>query len=179
VLGLEPAWPGASAVGRALTVRGAAGDNLAIHQAVAEGERGEVIVVTVDGGQEIAHCGDVLALAAKERGIAGIIIDGSIRDRAAVARLGFPIFHRGTSPRGPGKYGPGELRVPIELLGVPIQPGDLVCADDDGVVVVPSAEVEAVLADARALEAREQELMAQILDGASTLDLFSLPKRSR
>lgn len=177
VLGLESAWPGASAIGPALTVRGAPGDNLALHQAIYEAEPGEVIVATVGGGQEIAHCGDVLALAARERGIAAIILDGCIRDRAALARLGLPVFHRGTSPRGPGKHDPGELRVPIELLGVTINPGDLVCADDDGIVVVPHAQAEDVIADAAALEAREQGFVAQIMDGASTLDLFSLPRR--
>jgi 4-hydroxy-4-methyl-2-oxoglutarate aldolase len=174
VLGLEPAWPTAHALGPALTVQGRAGDNLALHHAVATAQSGAVVVVAVGGETATAHCGDILAAAARARGVAGIVLDGAIRDRAQLEALGVPVFHRGTSPRGPSKSGPGALGVPVTLAGVAVRPGDLVCADADGVVVVPVEEAGAVLAATRELEERERELVAAIERGESTVDLFGL-----
>jgi 4-hydroxy-4-methyl-2-oxoglutarate aldolase len=174
VHGLEAAWPGACAVGPALTVRGAAGDNLALHRAIAEAAAGAVIVATVGEGVEIAHVGDLLARAAQVRGVAGIVLDGAVRDRAAIAGLRFSVFHRGTSPRGPAKAVPGELHVPIELRGVPVHDGDLVAADDDGVVVVPAALADELAAAARALAGREADVERRIDAGQTTLEIFGL-----
>jgi 4-hydroxy-4-methyl-2-oxoglutarate aldolase len=175
VLGLDPAWPAAHAVGPALTVRGAPADNLALHQAIAAAQPGELVVATVGEEQAVAHCGDVLALAARHAGIAGIVLDGSIRDRAALAEVGVPIFHHGTSPRGPGKAVPGVLRAPIEIRGVLVRAGDLVCADADGVVVVPAGEIENVVAAARGIEERERGMLARIEAGETTLSIQGLP----
>lgn len=174
VLGLEPAWPEAHVLGPALTVQGAGGDNLALHHAVAAARPGDVIVLSVGGEQEIAHCGDIIALAAKERGVAGIVLDGAVRDRAEIASLGLPIFHLGTSPRGPAKAGPGAIGVPVRLAGARVEPGDLVCADADGVAIVRSASADEVLAAARALEAREQEIVAALRRGESTVAIYGL-----
>ncbi len=174
MLGLEPAWPEAHVLGPALTVQGAGGDNLALHHAVAAARPGDVIVLSVGGEQEIAHCGDIIALAAKERGVAGIVLDGAVRDRAEIASLGLPVFHLGTSPRGPAKAGPGALGVPVRLAGVGIEPGDLVCADADGIAIVRSASADEVLAAARALEVREQEIVAALRRGESTVAIFGL-----
>jgi 4-hydroxy-4-methyl-2-oxoglutarate aldolase len=174
VLGLEPAWPAARALGPALTAQGAPGDNLALHHAVAVAEAGAMIVLAVGGETATAHCGDILAAAARARGVSGIVLDGAVRDRAQLEALGVAVFHRGTSPRGPSKRGPGALGVPVQLAGVTVQPGDLVCADADGIVVVPSAAAEAVLGAARELEDRERELVAAIERGETTVDLFGL-----
>jgi 4-hydroxy-4-methyl-2-oxoglutarate aldolase len=174
VLGLEPAFPSARAVGPAFTVQGAPGDNLALHHAVASAEPGAVIVLAVHGELQVAHCGEIVATAARERGLAGLVLDGAIRDRAEIAALGFPVFFRGLSPRGPGKKGPGALGVPVELDGVTIHPGDLVCADADGVAIVPAAEIAGVQADVAKLEAREQEIVAAISSGMSTVEIYGL-----
>ena len=174
VLGLEPVFPAAHAVGPAFTVQGAPGDNLALHHAVASAAPGSVIVLAVGGERQVAHCGGIIATAALERGIAGLVLDGAIRDRAEIAELGFPVFFRGTSPRGPAKNGPGALGVPVELDGVTIHPGDLVCADADGVAIVPAADTAAVQADVAALEAREQSIVAAIRGGTTTVDLYGL-----
>ena len=174
ILGLEPAFAAARAVGPAFTAQGAGGDNLALHHAVAAAAAGDVIVLAVGGEQQIAHCGEILAIAALERGIAGIVIDGAIRDRAEIGGLGFPIFGRGASPRGPGKGGPGALAVPVELGGVTIHPGDLVCADADGVTIVAAADRSEVQAAAEALEAREQGIIAELRRGRTTVELFDL-----
>jgi 4-hydroxy-4-methyl-2-oxoglutarate aldolase len=174
VLGLEPAYPGAHAIGPALTVQGAGGDNLALHHAVAEAEPGELIVLAVGGEQSIAHCGGIVARAARERGIAGVVLDGAVRDREELGEVGVPIFHLGTSPLGPGKAGPGALRVAIELGGVAVAPGDLVCADADGVAVVAAAHADAVLEAARALEEREQGIIAALERGETTVAIYGL-----
>ena len=173
--GFEPAWPGALAVGRALTVRAAPGDNLALHRAVDAVEPGEIVVVDAGGELAAAQCGDLIALAAQRRGAAGLVVNGPIRDRSAIAELAFPVFHRGTSTASPAKEEPGELRVPV--LG--IEPGDLVVADADGVVAVPARDADAVLTAAEALAAREDELRARIRAGESTLDLLGLRERRR
>ncbi len=174
VLGLEPAFPSAHVLGPAFTAQGAPGDNLALHHAVSNAGAGEVIVLAVGGEQEIAHCGDIVAFAAAERGIAGILLDGAIRDRIEIAALGLPVFHLGTSPSGPGKHGPGKLGVSVELCGVRIVPGDLVCADADGVAVVPAALAAAVQADVAALEEREAAIIAALRAGRTTVEVFGL-----
>jgi 4-hydroxy-4-methyl-2-oxoglutarate aldolase len=174
VTGLEPAFLTALAVGPALTVQGAGGDNLALHHAVAEAAPGEVIALAVDGEREVAHLGEIVALAARQRSVAGIVLDGAIRDRAEVAAIGLPVFHLGVSPRGPGKTGPGALRVPVELTGVRIEPGDLVCADADGVAIAPAALADGIRAEAEALAEREQEILAGVARGESTVAIFHL-----
>jgi 4-hydroxy-4-methyl-2-oxoglutarate aldolase len=174
VLGLSPAWPAAHALGPAFTARGRGADNLAVHHAVAEAGPGDVVVLAVGGEQGTAHLGDIVALAARKRGVAGIVVDGAVRDRARLEEVGVPVFHRGTSPRGPGKAGPGTLGVPVEIDGVTIHPGDLVCADADGVAVVRRADADRVLAAARALELREEEIAAAIERGERTVDIYGL-----
>ncbi len=176
MLGLEPAYAGAHACGPALTVRVAPGDNLALHHALARARTGDVLVVAAGGEQRTAHLGDVIAAAARARGVAGAIVDGAIRDRSSLAEIRFPVFHRGTSPRGPGKTGPGAIDEPVELAGTRVEPGDLVCADADGIAVVRRADRDRVLAAAAALDERERELRAAIADGRSTVELLSLPE---
>jgi len=174
LLGLEPAWPAAHALGPAFTVQGAAGDNLALHHAVSSAQPGEVIVLAVGGEERTAHLGDIIAVAARERGVAGVVLDGAVRDRAQLERVGVPVFHRGTSPKGPGKGGPGALRVPVAIGDVVIAPGDLVCADADGIAVVGAADTEDVLAAARALEEREDEIVAALGRGETTDAIYEL-----
>jgi 4-hydroxy-4-methyl-2-oxoglutarate aldolase len=174
ILGLEPASPSAHVVGPAFTVQGAPGDNLALHHAVAAAEPGDVIVLAVGGEQATAHCGGIVVEAARRRGVAGIVLDGAIRDRAEIAASGFPVFHLGTSPHKPGKNGPGALRVTVELRGVRVSQGDLVCADTDGVVVVAPPDAETLLAAARDIDAREAAILAQIAAGSTTVDIYGL-----
>jgi 4-hydroxy-4-methyl-2-oxoglutarate aldolase len=174
VCGLDLASPGASALGPAVTVRVHPGDNLAVHIAVARATAGSVIVVDAGGEQNVAFAGDLVVRAAARKGIAGIVIDGAIRDRAEIAAMGFPLFHRGTSPRGAAKHFAGEIQVPIELGGAPVSPGDLVCADDDGLAVVRAADSASVLVEAYALDAREAARRARVEAGESTLSIFGL-----
>jgi 4-hydroxy-4-methyl-2-oxoglutarate aldolase len=174
VLGLEPVFPSARALGPAFTVLGAGADNLALHHAVAAAKPGDVIVLSVGGEREVAHCGEIVAIAAHKRGVAGIVLDGAIRDRIEITGLGLPVFHLGTSPRGPGKAGPGALRVPLEFRGVRVEPGDFVCADADGVAIVTAADAAEVHAAAEALEQREQGILAAIERGETTVEIYGL-----
>ena len=170
--GFEPAWPAAHMLGPAFTAQGAPGDNLALHHAVAEAARGDVIVLAVGGERCRAHCGGIIATAARARGIAGLVLDGAIRDRRELEEIGLPVFHLGASPLKPAKNGAAELRVPVELGGVRIEPGDLVAGDADGIVVVPRAHADELLAAAAQLEAREREILAQIEEGRTTVEIY-------
>jgi 4-hydroxy-4-methyl-2-oxoglutarate aldolase len=172
--GFEPAWPSAHMVGPAFTVQGGPGDNLALHHALGQAAAGDVIVVAAGGERGRAHLGGIVAAAARARGVAGIVVDGAVRDRAELEDIGVPVFHRGVSPFKPTKDGPSELRVPVAIGGVRIEPGDLIAADADGVVVVPRARADELLAAAAELEAREREILAQVEAGKTTVEIYGL-----
>lgn len=164
-VGLRP-WHGdAAMVGTALTVRTAAGDNLVIHQALELIRPGDVIVV--DGGGDVGRAliGEIIATIAQVRGAAGFVIDGAIRDIAAIRTLGLPCFARGVTHRGPYKNGPGEINIPVSVGGLTIEPGDIVVGDADGVVAFPPSDAEALLGAVRAQEAREAEILKSIREG--------------
>ena len=172
LLDFEPAWPSARVLGPAFTAQGSPGDNLALHHAVAAAAPGDVIVLAVGGERARAHCGGIIATAARTRGIAGIVVDGAVRDRSELAEIGLPVFHLGTSPLKPSKDRPAELRVPVEVGGVRIETGDLVAADADGIVVVPRALADELLAAAAELEAGEGEILGQLAAGRTTVDIY-------
>ncbi len=174
LLGFEPAWPAAHVLGPAFTAQGAPGDNLALHHAVAQAAPGDVIVLAVGGERERAHCGGIVATAARARGVAGLLVDGAIRDRAELEEVGLPVFHLGASPLKPSKDGPVELGVPVEIGGVRIEPGDLIAADADGIVVVPAGLADELVAAAAELEAAETEVIGQIAAGKTTLEIYGL-----
>ncbi|WP_126976636.1 RraA family protein [Frigidibacter oleivorans] len=154
--------------GVALTVQVAAGDNLLIHKALDMAQEGDVIVVSNGGAQTQALMGEVMFGYAKFRKVAAIVFDGPIRDIDSLETLGLPVFATGTRPGGPMKQGPGQINVPIAFEGCVVNPGDIVLADNDGVVIVPRNDAEDVLAKARALSANDQAKVAAGRDG--TLD---------
>ncbi|MQA04953.1 MAG: RraA family protein [Streptosporangiales bacterium] len=152
-------------VGPALTVRTRPSDNLMVHKAIDIAEPGDVIAIAGDG--EVAHAllGELMCMHARRRGVAGFVVDGPVRDGAAISELGFPVYAKGLTPRGPFKDGPGEIGVPISCGGAVINPGDLLVGDGDGVVVVPADAAAGVLTDAKAVLAKEEEAMRQIEAG--------------
>ena len=153
--GVRPLWSGAPRVaGPAYTVRCAARDNLMLHAAVYRAPPGSVIVMEA-GDAEYAVAGGNVCAVAQRRGVAAFVIDGVIRDLAEIRRLGFPVFARGVSPIPGGKEGLGALGGPVRCGGVQVEPGDVVVADEEGIVVVPGARAEAVLEAARARAAKE------------------------
>ena len=152
-------------VGTAFTVKVPPGDNLMVHKAIDIAAPGDVIVVDAAGMLEQAIIGDIMTSHAAKRGIAGFVIDGAIRDAAELAARPFPVYARGVTHRGPYKNGPGEINVPVSIGGMVVRPGDIVVGDADGVVAVPLADAEAVLAAAREQKKKEDASLAAIAAG--------------
>lgn len=153
------------------------GDNLPIHQAIYAAQPGDVLVAGTGGGPGFGYFGEVMARAAMQRGIAGLVIDGGVRDADRVAALGFPVFAalrciRGTSKRPDGG---GTVGQPVVLGDVVVSRADAVVGDGDGVVVIPAARFAAALEAGRAREAREAEVFTRISAGETTLAIYGLP----
>ena len=172
--GLRAAWPGARVAGLAFTVRGIGGDNLALHSAVLAAPAGSVLVADMQGAAH-GHWGEVLAVAAQHRGIAGLIIDGGVRDVGEMAALEFPVFSRSVTVVGTVKDYPGDLRSPVRVGGITVQTGDLVVGDADGVIVLPQHAAAEVIARADQRAADERRILAEIKSGKTTLELYGLP----
>lgn len=153
-------------VGPALTVRTRPGDNLTVHKAVDLAEPGDVLAVDAGGHDDRAIVGELLCRYAASRGIAGIVLDGAARDIEEISALGIPVFARSISHLGPYKNGPGEIRGLASLGGLPVQQGDLVVGDGDGVVAVARARAKQVIAAAEALVEREQAVTRAIDEGS-------------
>ena len=151
--------------GSAVTVTCRPADNLMVHKALQVAEPGEVIVVNTCGNVTSAVFGELMCNTAAAKMLGGIVVDGAIRDVEGIARLAFPAFSRSVSPGACDKDGPGEINVPISCRGTVVAPGDIVVGDADGVVVVPRADAEEVLALVDALVAREGKRVAEILRG--------------
>lgn len=142
---IKPLAPGMKVAGPAITVEVRPGDNLAIHAALAIAQPGDVIVVDGKGDLSCALIGEIMSTQAHAAGIAGIIIDGAVRDADALAQNVFPVFSAGLNPCGPTKSIAGRVNHPVSVAGAAIQPGDLIIGDADGVVVLPRDEVAALL----------------------------------
>ena len=172
---IRAVWPGAMVAGPAYPVQCSPGDNLAIHLAVERAPRGSILVVGTNDFVA-GYWGEVLTVAAEAAGVAGLVIDGGVRDIAALARRRFPVFSRGISVKGTIKASAPKVGAPILMTGVPIAAGDLVIADNDGVVVVPVADVQRVIAAGEARAAKEAEMMKKLAQGATTVDLLGLSR---
>jgi 4-hydroxy-4-methyl-2-oxoglutarate aldolase len=160
-------------VGRALTVMCHPGDNLMIHVAVARAEPGDMLVVqTHDAGYGV--WGEVLTVAAMARGIVALVADGSVRDLASIRRHEFPVFARGVALRGASKAHEGTVNAPISCGGQPVWPGDLVAADESGIVVMAPGEVESILIKGEERGRKEAVMMSELRSGRTTLELLGL-----
>ena len=162
---LRPMHNGAKLCGQAFTVRTAPGDNLLVHKAIDTAAPGDVIVVDAGGFNDHAIIGELMSARAEQRGVGGMVIWGAIRDSAELRQGSFPVFASGVTHRGPYKNGPGEINVPIVMGGIPVNPGDIVVGDADGLIVVPLDHAEAILASAKAILAKETNSMKQIKAG--------------
>lgn len=165
-------WADARLCGPAFTVQGAGGDNLALHHAVPQAPSGSVLVADL-GGARFGHWGEILTVAAQHRGIAGLLIDGGVRDAAEIEALGFPVFSRNNAILGTRKDFRGVFGRPVRVGGVTVHTGDLVVGDVDGVVALPASDTDRILDRADARVAHENELMKRLRDGHSTLDLYN------
>lgn len=149
-------------VGPAYTVKCRAGDNLALHAALSMCSEGDVLVVSNEEDNTRALMGEIMMAYLKyTKKIAGIVLDGPIRDIDEIGNWDFPVYCTGTTPGGPYKEGPGEVNVPIACGGVSVNPGDIILADPDGVIVIPRNDAEIILKDAKEfMAADEAKLLA-------------------
>jgi len=171
---VKPAWPGAVLAAPAFPVRCTPGDNLAVHVGVARAPAGCALAVEVGDEREIGYWGEVLTTAALARGVAGLVIDGCVRDAAALARHGFPVFSTGLALPGATKSQPGAIGTLARVGDVDVRAGDWLVGDADGVTAVPAAALDEVLGAARARAEKEGRLLAALRDGTTTLELLGL-----
>ncbi|TFY98708.1 RraA family protein [Ramlibacter rhizophilus] len=165
---LRPMHKGGPLAGPALTVKCRPGDNLMIHKALTMAQPGDVIVVDAGGDLTNALFGELMVATAIARGVAGVVLNGAVRDCAEIAAGDFPLYAAGVTHRGPYKDGPGEINTPIAIDGMVIHAGDLIVGDADGLLCVPFDEVEQVLAATRQKMEAEKKTLRDI--AAGTLD---------
>ncbi len=174
--GIKPLADGMRLIGTAVTVKTYPADNLMIHLGLKLAQPGDVLVIDADGVTDTAVVGELVVASAQRKGLAGFVIDGAIRDKADMVALGFPVYARGAVPNGPLKNGPGFVNVPVACGGLVVHPGDVVIGDDDGVVVVPQAQWQAVAEAARAVETREGATRQRIQAGELLWDMQGMDK---
>lgn len=152
--------------GPAFTVRTRPGDNLVVHKALDLAQPGDVLVIDAGGSTMRATLGGLICRYAQSRGLAGLVVDGAVRDLADIGALGLPVFARGFTHLGPYKDGPGEIGGPVNIGGTVVRSGDVVVGDVDGLVFVPAERVAPVLAAAQALVENERRIVEAIGRGA-------------
>jgi regulator of RNase E activity RraA len=162
---VKPLRRGMRLLGPAYTLRLPVLDNLGMHVAVKDAEPGDVILADQEGSSLGAPVGEIMALAAQHKGLAGIVLDGVVRDTDKLRASGWPVFATGAHAQQCRKEGPAWLRLPMTCAGVMVRPGDLLLGDDDGVVVIPVERAETVALQAVQKVKREAERMAAIRGG--------------
>lgn len=171
---IRPRQSGVRVAGTAVTVTVAPGDNTTIGVAVEQCGEGDVLVVVPTAPCDMGYFGDLLATTLKVRGVRGLVIEAGVRDVADLNEMGFPVWSKAVSAEGCGKGNLGDVNVPIGIAGRIVHPGDVMLADDDGVVVVPRLEAADVLAASQAREEKEAKARARYLAGEIALDVNNM-----
>ena len=162
--------------GPALTVTTRPGNNLLIHRAILQAHRGDILVVAMTeltaNCHDFGYWGDILTTAAIAKGIAGLVIDGCVRDIEAIEAMGFPVFARGTAIRGTAKISEGEVGGRVHIGAVGISRGDLILGDADGVVALPTELIDEILARAEQRVKKETAIVEKLKHGSTTMELY-------
>lgn len=171
---IKPIDPRFKVCGPALTVQSPGGDNLWLHRALDIARPGDVLVVDVSGAYEHGYWGEIMSSAAQHRGLAGLVLNGCVRDGVLLSDIAFPVFARGLCIRGTNKDpdARGYINYPLLVGDVVVEPGDLVVGDADGVVCVSGATAGLVVQAAQQRDAEEADIVRRIRGGESTLDIY-------
>jgi 4-hydroxy-4-methyl-2-oxoglutarate aldolase len=171
---IKPVAASMRVCGPAFTVDSPPMDNLLLHHAIYAAQPGDVLVVRVGDYYEAGYWGEIMAVAAQARGLAGLVIDGGVRDSQELTAMGFATFSRGLCIKGTTKHGGGMLNRPVMMGSIVIEPGDIVLGDADGVVVVPRSEGQGILDKSVKRIDNEEEIKRQLRAGKTTLEIYGL-----
>jgi 4-hydroxy-4-methyl-2-oxoglutarate aldolase len=171
---LRPVWPGAAAAGTAVTVVCWPGDNLMIHAAVEQARPGDILVITTTSPSSDGFVGELITTALAARGVRAVVTTTGVRDVSAITEARFPVWSQSISAQGTVKATAGTVNVPIAIAGTVVAPGDVVVADDDGVVAVPRLAAAEVAASGKLRAQREDEARQAFARGELSLDRYGL-----
>jgi len=173
---IKAVWPGARICGPALTVSCPGGDNLMLHKAMTVAQPGDVLVAFTHDAVNYGYWGLTMSTSCTALGIAGLVIDGCVRDTEEIGKLGFPIFSRGACIRGTVKETLGTINHPIVLGGAIVNPGDLILGDADGLVIIALSDAESILKKSIERDKNEEKLMEQFRQKKTSLELAGFGK---